>query len=120
MKKFAQLDNNNYVINLLQVDDLDAPTEEAGKIFISNLTKTEAANWVESVETAYSTTAHIGAKWYPDEGYFKGDPLYPSWVFNEEMWIYTAPVAYPDGEPEGKYMWDEPSVSWVLDPSYSE
>ena len=89
-------------------DDLKTG-EKVERIVLNNIRKGNTPLFGEAFPNAYKV-----------EGYFKGDPLYPSWVFNEEMWLYNAPVAYPDGEAEGKYMWDEPSVSWVLDPSYSE
>lgn len=37
---------------------------------------------------------------------------YDSWVFNEEHCIWEAPISYP--EDENHYIWDEPSISWVL------
>ena len=39
---------------------------------------------------------------------------YPSWVIGAPTWQWQAPVPYPtDGK---NYIWDEPTVSWVLVP----
>ena len=36
---------------------------------------------------------------------------FDSWVFNEELCRFEAPIPYPD---DGKfYVWDEPTTSWV-------
>lgn len=40
-----------------------------------------------------------------------GQNGYPSWVFDEEICAFKAPIPYPtDGN---LYRWDEPTVSWV-------
>jgi hypothetical protein len=40
---------------------------------------------------------------------------FPSYVLNEETCLWDAPVAMPTDAPSDKiYMWDEPTVSWVL------
>ena len=39
---------------------------------------------------------------------------YPSWTFNEDLFIWQPPVQYP--EDNEKYVWDEPSISWLLLP----
>jgi hypothetical protein len=37
---------------------------------------------------------------------------YPSWIFDEPSCTWAPPIPYPtDG---GYYVWDEPTVSWVL------
>lgn len=37
---------------------------------------------------------------------------YPSWVYNEETYSWSAPVAYP--EDGNKYTWDEDVENWVI------
>lgn len=48
--------------------------------------------------------------WYPQP--------YPSWIKNEELNEWVAPIPYPtieEGSDE-KYTWDEPTTSWLLLP----
>jgi len=85
----------------------------------SQTLKYKASQFILGDDTDLKKAPHTGSKWYPDEKYFRKDPLYPSWVFNEEQWTYNAPVAYPDDAQGGKYKWDEGSGSWIIDPDYS-
>ena len=119
MKIFAQLDSNNKIINTVMVSDTDAPTEEAGKQFLAKTLKHKASQFVQGDDTDLKKTPHMGNTWYPDEGYFKGDPAYPSFIWSEEDWLWRAPVEYPEGAGAGEYKWDENSGSWIIDPDYA-
>lgn len=35
---------------------------------------------------------------------------YPSWILNQNTWLWEAPVERPT---EGRYMWDEDTLAWV-------
>jgi hypothetical protein len=52
--------------------------------------------------------AYIGGTF--DSGYFYPPQPYPSWVKDEGVWV--APIPKPDGD----YVWDEPTQSWVTSP----
>ena len=42
---------------------------------------------------------------------FAANGGFASWIFNEEICYFEAPIPYPtDGKP---YQWDEPTTSWV-------
>lgn len=51
------------------------------------------------------------------------NPGVTSWTFNEELCQYEPPVPYPDSpkdELRTLYIWDEPSLSWILAVSEEE
>lgn len=137
MAHFAQLDNNNVVINVVVVADSDAPNENAGIAFLKSLMG-DATNWKQ---TSFNTKANVhrlqifdgrvtgGVRWDTSgtpfrknyagigmiynatiDGFVKPQP-YASWTLNSTTGIWEAPVAYPsDGE---DYIWDESSRQWV-------
>lgn len=89
------------VINCLVFDN---PSEE-----LLNLFKTE--NNADSIVLATNRTA-IGGE-YDGNNFWSIKP-YPSWIKNEELNDWQAPIAYPnDGE---IYIWDENTISWLLLP----
>jgi len=58
--------------------------------------------------------AGIGYTYDSAHDVFYAPQPYPSWVLNQTMWLWEAPVAYPtDGQ---LYVWDEPTLAWVLAP----
>jgi len=115
-KEYAKLDENNYVIDIVKVDDQQASTDEEGKTFLQNLLKHN--NWVISNPASASTVGIIGRKWYPEDGVFKEDKQYNSWVWSDAQWCWVAPVAYPEGAAAEQYMWDEATTSWVENPNW--
>lgn len=61
----------------------------------------------EVVEITEATNqAWIGARYNGEV--FASQPSYPSWVFDEETFSYVA----PEPKPEGKYAWNEETLSW--------
>ncbi len=71
MAHFAQLDDNNYVLQVIVVSDEDAPTEEAGVEFCRALLGTDT-NWKQ---TSYSGSfrrqfAGIGYQYIPERDVF--------------------------------------------------
>ena len=84
------------------------------------------------LQTSYNTrgNVHYGPNGEPDGGealrgnyagigytydaisdVFYAPQPYPSWMLNEQTWLWEPPVAYPS---DGKaYNWDEQSQSWV-------
>ena len=123
MAHFAQIDENNIVVNVIVVEQEEIDTGNWG----------DPDTWIQ---TSYNTRR--GIHYIPNDGNIPDDgiPLrknyaglgytydkgrdafippkpYDSWVLNEDKCIYEAPVSYPD---DGKsYMWDEESLAWELD-----
>jgi hypothetical protein len=63
--------------------------------------------------------AGVGFTYDAENDVFYEPQPFPSWVLNNNTWLWEAPVPYPaDGNlanPAGDvhYRWDEPTVSWV-------
>ena len=116
MAHFAQLDENNVVLQVIVVankDTADANGEEKeyiGKAFCESLL---GGNWVQ---TSYNNNFR---KRYAGIGYTYNETLdafitpkpFPSWNLNTETCDWQAPVPMPD---DGKrYRWNEETGSWV-------
>ena len=102
--------------------------------FFETFVDTSPGDWIQ---TSYNT--RLGVHYEPDSdtpsadqskalrGNFAGvgfiydrenDVFYPpqpfkSWVLNETMWIWEAPVPLPANADTVRYNWDEDSLSWV-------
>jgi|688.fasta_scaffold01939_17 hypothetical protein len=118
MAHFAQLDENNTVTQVVVVSDVDTcneegfEVEEIGQQFLKNMYGQDT-RWVK---TSYNGTIR---KNYAGVGYTYNEKLdafippkpYESWIFDENLFYYVAPVPRP--EKEGKvYFWDEETQKW--------
>lgn len=123
MAHFAQVDENNTVVQVLVVSDDQA---HRGQDFLANDLGL-GGNWIQ---TSYNTNAGVHAnggtplrKNYAGVGYtydasrdaFIPPKPYNSWTLNEDTCLWDAPVSYPA---DGKiYRWDEDTVNWVEIPT---
>jgi len=118
MAHFSQLDENNFVIQVLVVSD---DQEHRGEEFLS-VDLGLGGRWVQ---TSYNTRGgqhlyggtpfrknfgSIGYEYREDLDAFIAPKPYESWVLDEDTCQWIAPVAMPI---EGKYIWNENSLSWV-------
>ena len=126
MAHFAQLDENNVVVQVIVVNneviqDLPFPeSESVGVAFCQSL---------YGADTVWKQTSYNGnfRGVYAEVGY-SYDPVldvfvspkpeqYPSWVLNKETAKWEPPVPMPQdahtGVPPKLYRWDEPTVSWA-------
>ena len=100
----------------------------AGQDFVNTLP--DPQNWIE---TSYNTRCNIHYNpntGLPDKkpplrgnyagiGYiydvvndvFYAPQPFPSWILNTTTWQWEAPIEMPTN---GSWIWDEPTVSWVL------
>lgn len=118
MAHFAQLDENYVVTRVLVIADHDCMDDEGnedelvGKRFCQRLFG--GGNFVQ---TSYNGNirkrfAGVGYEYNRDLDAFIPPKTHESFVFDEERCEYVPPVPYPT---DGKvYVWDEPSVDWVL------
>ena len=121
MAHFAQLDENNVVIQVIVVsndDCLDAngvESEEVGIAFCKSLLGQDTI-WKQ---TSYNNNfrrlyAGIGYTYLQDLDVFVGPKPYPSWVLDNSVGVWVAPVPKP-AEPEGYVaVWDEQDQQWNL------
>jgi len=124
MAHFAKLNENNLVTQVITVDnsdtldDLGVESEVVGTQFCTNLL---GGTWIQ---TSYNGNTR---KNYAGNGYtydttrdaFIAPQPYPSWTLVEDTCLWEAPVAKPaqvldaEGQPDGKYNWDEETLAWV-------
>lgn len=107
MAHFAELDENNIVLQVL-VTDNDYPNEG-----YDWLVETFGGTWVQ---TSYNANfrknfAGIGFTYDSERDAFIAPQPFESWELDEDTCRWEPPVAYPA---DGKiYKWDEESLSWI-------
>jgi len=109
MAHFAQVDENNVVVQVLVVSD---EQQDRGQDFLANDLGL-GGNWIQC---SYNNKIR---KQYPGAGYtydpnadvFIKPKPFESWTLNENYdWI--APIPYPN---DGNfYRWDEKQINWTL------
>ena len=122
MASFAKIGLNNKVIEVLSVNNEvlhDANGVEQESIGIDFLTKlTGYPLWVQ---TSYNNNfrknhAGIGMTYDEDRDAFIPKKPYNSWVLNEDICRWEAPVAMPTAELEENqyYSWNESITNWEV------
>ena len=123
---YAQLDNENKVIHVEVVDasntlDTDGnPSEIVGIEYLQSQYGSDTI-WVETFYDGSSRCryAGIGMTYSSESNVFidKKPEQYPSWILNEEIYVYEPPVSEPELTEEqlnngDQYVWNESTVSW--------
>ena len=116
MAHFAQLDENNIVLQVIVVNNNELmedgnESEIKGIAFCQSLFP--GTNWMQTSYNANFRKNYAGIGYVYDavrDAFIPPQP-YPSWVLSEDTCRWDAPVPYPiDG---GMYYWDENSQSWI-------
>ncbi len=71
----------------------------------------ESITGLTAVEYTAEDPAGIDWTYNSTTGKFRSPQLFPSWIYNEEIKQWEAPVAYPTDDKN--YIWDEATTSWV-------
>ena len=128
MAHWAQVDENNVVLNILVGDNNDPAegydwlVENLGGTWLKTSYNTrggihynpETGEPSEDQSKAFRKNyAQVGFIYNEDiDGFITPKPA-ESWILNKDTGLWEAPTPYPDGG--GFYVWDEPSLSWVLE-----
>jgi hypothetical protein len=123
MAHFAQLDENNNVINILVVsteDILDENGDESeakGIEFLKNIVDSNAI-WKQTSYTGEfrKKYAAIGGSYDPVNDCFINPKPYPSWIFNDLTQTWIPPVEVPNAD-DSMYVWDESNRNWKIVPN---
>ena len=124
MAHFAQLNENNIVINVLVVDNNDCKdangneSEQVGIDFLKKLFPDTVTNWAQTSYNSNFRKKYAGIDDYFDSqrNAFLSPKPYESWVLNENICIWEPPVAIPadwnlvNGI---DYIWDESVKNWI-------
>jgi hypothetical protein len=119
MAHFAQLDENNIVINVIVVGnnnclDVDGKESESVGIKFCKDILGDDTRWVQ---TSYNSTfrknyAGLGYTYDSVRDAFIPPSPYSSWTLIEENCQWAAPIPYPsDGQ---RYYWNESIKGWSL------
>jgi hypothetical protein len=120
MAHFAQLDENNKVLQVIVVANEElledgVESETKGIAFCKTLLG-EDTNWVQ---TSYNATirknyAGVDFIYDPIADHFFAPAPFPSWVLNSNA-QWESPIPYPT---DGKaYNWEEATTSWIEIPA---
>jgi hypothetical protein len=108
MAHFAQIDENNIVVQVLVVPD---NAEDRGQDYLVNDLGL-SGTWVQTSYNARirKNYAGLGFTYDTDRDAFIAPQPFDSWVLNEDTCCWEAPVAYPsDGV---MYQWSETDKDW--------
>ena len=116
MAYFAQLDENNIVLQVLSVSNNDCPdpapnNEQKGIDFLNSLGL--GSNWKQTSfhGNFRKRYAGIGYTFNAELDAFVAPQPYASWTLNAETADWEAPVARPE---DGKvYVWNEENLNWI-------
>lgn len=106
MAHWAEIDENNIVLQVTVGDNNDPAGDEGYQWLIDNL----GGTWVK---TSYNGNirkqfAGIGFTYNPEADVFVAPQPFASWVLDDNF-DWQPPVA----RPEGDFYWDEESLSWI-------
>lgn len=115
MAHFAEIDEKSYVKRVLVVNNkelLDEDNVEQPQKGIDFLVNLFGGRWVQTSYNNRIRKCFAGIGYFYDEkqDVFIPPQRYPSWIFDEIMWRWEAPVPYPT---EGIYVWNEEVKNWV-------
>jgi hypothetical protein len=120
MAIFCKLNENNMIINIENVGDAQAPTQEAGEAFLRDLYKTPTTRYIKVVP-GDPKLSRFSIDWVfrEDLGGFVAPQPFPSWSLNETNCQWVPPVPLPEdatgpGQAGPKYFWDETNQQWIL------
>jgi hypothetical protein len=121
MAHWAELDQNNQVLQVSVGDNNDPNGDEGYQWLLDNL----GGRWVK---TSYNTAggvhrnggtpfrknyAEIGGTYDESRDAFIPPKPYNSWVLNEQTCLWEPPIAFP-GIENGIFVWSEATISWEL------
>lgn len=117
MAHFAQIDENNTVLQVIVVNNDECAVdgvenEIAGVVFCKSLfgknTRWKQTSYNGKIRKNY---AGIGYTYDKAKDAFIPPKPFPSWILNEQTCLWSAPTPMPDdGE---RYRWDETTQTWI-------
>jgi len=118
MAHFAQLDENNIVLQVIVVsnntiNNEDFPASEATGIAFCQSLLGAGTVWKQTSYNANFRKNYAGIGYTYDAALdaFVPPQPYPSWVLNNTTAQWEAPVPMPDNG--DRYTWDENTLNWV-------
>jgi hypothetical protein len=117
MAHFAQLDENNIVVQVIV--GVDEPhdgeaiyAETTGTVWKKTSYNTMGGQHLLGGTPFRKNYAGIGYTYDPDRDAFIPPQPYPSWTLDEQTCQWTPPVPFPNDEKQ--YFWNESTLSWTF------
>lgn len=112
MAHFAQIDENNKVIQVV-VTDNNHPNGDEG---YQELVDTYGGTWIK---TSYNHKirgrfAGVGMTYDAVKDKFIAEKVFPSWSWSDEEECWIAPTPMPLETEETRPIWNEESQSWIM------
>ena len=112
MAHFAEIDNDGVVLRVLVVPDAQ---ENRGQEFLADDLGL-GGTWVQ---TSYNSRirknyAGIGMSYDVERDAFITPKPYESWILNENICQWEAPVARPDSIDGELWIWNEENLEWEM------
>jgi hypothetical protein len=121
MAHFAQLDENNTVLQVVVVNNDDIgnlpfpDSEPVGISYLHNLFGLEGIWKQTSFNGSFrQRLAAPGCIYNAYRDYFVLEKPYPSWVLNEEDGSWVSPVVKPESPDGYEAVWVEARLNWYL------
>jgi hypothetical protein len=116
MAHFAQLDENNVVLQVIVVnnsDCLDGAGNESEAIGVAFCQSLLGGNWKQTSYNGNMRKNYAGIGYTYDAGRdaFIATKPFASWVLDETICQWQPPVPMPIDDK--RYIWDEATISWV-------
>jgi hypothetical protein len=118
MAHFAQLDDNNVVINVIVVHNNELLDQDGNEIEQKGIDFCKSLFGQDTIwiQTSYNSTfrknyASLGSYYDPTRDAFIRPKPWDSWVLDTEICAWTAPIPMPTDDKV--YIWDESTLSWI-------
>jgi hypothetical protein len=100
IKKFAEIDNENFVLRVI-----NAESKEWCEAYLSG-------RWIETIENgSKDPIASIGSKYDDENQKFIPRKDFIGWDFDKDNWVWIPPFEKPN---DGKiYAWNNEEINWV-------
>lgn len=96
INRYAKLDENNIVENIILCEDSVISTLSGKFILIDESHITQSG-------------PSIGDTYFPEKNKFKEVQWWNSWTWDENLWKYVPPISKPSS---GKWLWNEEKQEW--------
>lgn len=120
MAHYAQIDDNNIVLQVLVADEIYPDGKTGSQWLVENI----GGRWIQTSYNTYHNAHKLNGT--PLRGNFAGKGMtydedldvflypkpFPSWVLNSNTFHWEAPVAEPTENPQD-YQWDEEQLNWI-------
>jgi hypothetical protein len=118
MAHFAQLDDNNVVINIIVVHNNELLDQDGNEIEQKGIDfcKSLYGQDTKWIKTSYNANfrknyASSGGTYNKELDAFIAQKPYASWILNTDTCIWEAPIEKPDQD--NPYVWDEATINWI-------